>query len=339
MTEKKAKIRKTFNYLIRAVIILLTYGFLYHQIFIENKLKDLSDTVSGVMERQDAWRLLALMLVMMLVNWGLESLKWKVLIGKIEKVSFLKSFKAVMAGASVSFFMPNRTGDYLGRVFILEKGNHVEGIFSTLIGSFAQIIITLSVGLFCLLSFTDHYFRLSFHIGEYMFMSLVFLVPCIVFILVLAFFNIGLLADFFSRYFPGRWDKVKQYASVFAKYNSKELWHVLILSFLRYVVFSSQFFILVRVFGADVPVTEGFILIPVIYLAMTLVPTVALVELGVRGSVSMFIFGLYFEKAGVTASVPLLAPLAASSLLWLINLVLPAVIGTFFVFSLKFLRK
>jgi hypothetical protein len=31
--------------------------------------------------------------------------------------------------------------------------------------------------------------------------------------------------------------------------------------------------------------------------------------------------------------------LAASSVLWLINLAIPAILGTFFVFSLKFFRK
>jgi uncharacterized membrane protein YbhN (UPF0104 family) len=339
MTEQTAKVRKTINYLIRALIIILTYGFIYRLVFVENKFREISDFVAAVAERKYAWLLLALMLAMMLINWSLESLKWKVLISRIEKLSFFRSFKAVMTGVSVSLFMPNRTGDYLGRVFILEKGNHIEGIFSTLIGSFAQITVTFSVGLFCLLSFVDHYFRIPYRIGEYLFMSLIFIVPCLVFVLILIYFKIGILADIITRFFPGKWEKLKQYAGVFSKYSNRELGTVLVLSFIRYAVFSTQFFLLLRIFGADIPVAEGFILIPVIYLAMAMVPTVALVELGVRGSVSMYIIGLYFEKAGIAGSETLLAPLAASSFLWLINLVLPAVIGTFYVFNLKFLRK
>jgi uncharacterized membrane protein YbhN (UPF0104 family) len=339
MTEQTAKVRKTINYLIRAFIIILTYGFIYRQVFIENKFRDISHLVTEVMGRKHAWLLLALMLAMMLVNWSLETFKWKLLIARIEKLSFFRSFKAVMTGVSVSLFMPNRTGDYLGRVFILEKGNHIEGIFSTLIGSFAQITVTFSVGLFCLLSFVDHYLRIPYRIGEYLFMSLVFFVPCLVFVLILIYFKVGLLADFITRFFPGKWEKLKQYSRIFSKYSSRELGAVLVLSFIRYAVFSTQFYLLLRIFGADVPVAEGFILIPVIYLVMAMVPTVALVELGVRGSVSMFIIGLYFERIGMAGSETLLAPLAASSFLWLINLVLPAVIGTFFVFNLKFLRK
>ncbi|MBP6870584.1 MAG: flippase-like domain-containing protein [Bacteroidales bacterium] len=339
MTEQSAKIRKYVNFLLRAVIIILTYGFIYHQIFLENKLDDLSDVFLRLAERQDVKWILALMMLLMFINWGIESFKWKLLISRIEHVSFFRSFKAVMAGISVSLFMPNRTGDYLGRVFILEKGNHVEGIFSTIIGSFAQMIITFGIGLLCLLTFTDHYFRESLNIGEYMFMSLVFLVPVMVFALIMIYLKVGVLAEFLSRFLPGRWPRLKKNAAIFSRYSAGELSRVLLLSFLRYIVFSTQFYILIRVFGAPVPAAEGFVLIPVIYLAMALVPTFALVELGVRGTVSLFIFGLYFEKAGIVDPQILLAPLAASSLLWLINLVLPAVIGTFFVFSLKFFRK
>ena len=110
-----------------------------------------------------------LILLLMLVNWSIESVKWKILIAKIERVSFFRAFKAVMTGVSVSLFTPNRTGDYLGRVFILEKGNHIEGILITLIGSFAQIIVTISVGLFCFLSFLDQYLRVPYQIQEYLF--------------------------------------------------------------------------------------------------------------------------------------------------------------------------
>jgi len=339
MKEQKAKIRKTINYLIRAVIILFTYGFIYRQVFLERKLLDLKDFLSRVMEKENALWFLALILFMMLVNWSLESVKWKILIGKIEKLSFFKAFKAVMTGVSVSLFTPNRTGDYLGRVFILEKANHVEGILITIIGSFAQIIVTLSVGLFCLLSFVDHYLRVPYQIGEYLFNSMIFLVPSLVFFLLLLFFKIRLLADFITRFFPGKWERFKLYMAVYGKYNSKALLKVILLSFSRYLIFTTQFYLLLRIFGANLPIIEGFILIPVIYLIMALVPTVALVELGIRGSVSIFVIGLYFKKFGIGNGDTELIILAASSVLWVINLVIPAVLGTFFVFNLKFWRK
>lgn len=339
MIVQKTKIRKTFNYLIRALIILVTYGFIYRQVFVERKLHEIVDVFNKMMEQQQAWFMISLILLLMLLNWSIESVKWRLLIAKIEKISFFRAFKAVMTGVSVSLFTPNRTGDYLGRVFILEKGNHVEGILITLIGSFAQIVVTLSAGLFCFLSFLDQYLRVSYHVQEYLLISLIFLIPCLIFIIMLFYFKIGILSDFIGRYMPRKWERFIEYSRVFARYRGKELLEVLLLSLLRYVIFSTQFFLLLRMFGVELPVIQGMILIPVIYLAMTLVPSIALIDLGIRGSVSIFVIGLYFQKSGFNSGDTELAILTSSTVLWLVNLIIPAILGTFFVFSLKFFRK
>jgi hypothetical protein len=214
MTEQKAKIRKTFNYLIRALIILITYGFIYRQVFVERKLHEIVNVFNKMIEQRQAWIMISLILLLMLLNWSIESVKWRLLIAKIEKISFFRSFKAVMTGVSVSLFTPNRTGDYLGRVFILEKGNHVEGILITLIGSFAQIVVTLSAGLFCFLSFLDQYLRVSYQAQEYLLISLIFLVPCVVFLIMLFYFNIGILTDFIGRQMPRKWARFIEYSRV-----------------------------------------------------------------------------------------------------------------------------
>jgi uncharacterized membrane protein YbhN (UPF0104 family) len=339
MPDQKTNIRKTFNYLIRGVIILVTYGFIYRQVFVEKKLQDIPGIYNRIMEMENIRLMSALILFLMLLNWGLESLKWQILIGKIEKISFFRSFKAVMTGVSVSLFTPNRTGDYLGRVFILEKGNHIEGILITLIGSFAQVIITVCAGLFAVLSFLGHYPLGNYHMPDFLLYGLILLIPAIVFLIILFYFNINLVSELLRRFLPGKWEKWADYTRVFSLYNTKELLWNLLLSLARYLVFSTQFFLLLRIFGAALPVSQAFILIPVIYLVMAIIPTIALADLGIRGTVSMFIIGLYFEKAGTGNPDIGFAILTASSLLWFVNLIIPAVMGTFFVFSLKFFRK
>jgi hypothetical protein len=300
---------------------------------------EIVDVFNKIMEQQQAWFMISLILLLMILNWSIESVKWRLLIAKIEKISFFRAFKAVMTGVSVSLFTPNRTGDYLGRVFILEKGNHVEGILITLIGSFAQIVVILSAGLFCFLSFLDQYLRVSYHVQEYLLISLIFLIPCLVFIIILLYFKIGILSDFVGRYMPRKWERFLEYSSVFGRYDSKELLGVLLLSLLRYVIFSTQFFLLLRMFGVELPITQGLILIPVIYLAMTMIPSIALIDLGIRGSISIFVIGLYFQKYGFNSGDTELAILTSSTVLWLVNLIIPAILGTFFVFNLKFFRK
>jgi len=72
---------------------------------------------------------------------------------------------------------------------------------------------------------------------------------------------------------------------------------------------------------------------------MTAIPTVTLVELGIRGSVSLYFIGLYFDRfAAVTEEINA-GIISSSSTLWLINLAIPALLGTIFVFRLKFFNK
>jgi hypothetical protein len=335
---KQAKIRKTLNYLIRAVIIVVTYGFIYRQVFHLKNPAEVLGSLEATLEQRDSWFLIGVVLFLMFLNWGLESLKWKLLIAKIETVSFLKSYKAVLTGVSVSLFTPNRTGDYLGRVFILDRANHIQGILITIIGSFAQLIITLCAGLVCLLPVFDRYLSPGEQYG-FLNTGMIFMVPLTVLFLLFIYYKIGLLTDLINRYFSGRWEKLPGYASVFSLYSTIELSWNLGISFMRYIIFISQYLLLLRLFGAFIPAVEGFMLVSVIYLLMAMVPTVALADLGIRGSVSLFVLGAYFQHAQSAGSVPEVSILAASTAIWLVNLILPAILGTFFVFNLKFFRK
>ena len=77
--------------------------------------------------------LLALVLVLMLLNWGLEATKWKFLLRKIEIITFTKAMKSIFAGACVSIFTPNRLGEFGGRIFYLKPSNRVYGVMITFI--------------------------------------------------------------------------------------------------------------------------------------------------------------------------------------------------------------
>jgi hypothetical protein len=60
--------------------------------------------------------------------------------------------------------------------------------------------------------------------------------------------------------------------------------------------------------------------LPVVYLLATLVPTMLLTDLGVRGSVAVFLFA---PMGGAAAHV-----LLAMSVVWTVNVLLPAMLGS-----------
>ncbi|MGH2552666.1 MAG: hypothetical protein ACRDEB_03050, partial [Chitinophagaceae bacterium] len=85
-------------------------------------------------------------LIFMFVNWAIEAVKWKISVKKIQEVSFLKAFRAVLSGVSFSVSTPNRVGEYLGRVLYMNAGNKLKTISITIVGSISQLIITLMMG-------------------------------------------------------------------------------------------------------------------------------------------------------------------------------------------------
>jgi uncharacterized membrane protein YbhN (UPF0104 family) len=107
---------------------------------------------------------------------------------------------------------------------------------------------------------------------------------------------------------------------VLARFGRGELLVVLLLSAMRYAVFGLQFVLLLGCFGAGVPVWSMVLGVPLIYLIATLIPSVMLTELGVRGSVAVAVLSPLGGDAGLV--------LLATSVLWMINVALPASVGS-----------
>lgn len=125
---------------------------------------------------------------------------------------------------------------------------------------------------------------------------------------------------------------------IFASYSTSNLLKILLYSILRYIIFTSQYVLLILMFKVPVNVGTSFVLVSIVFLITAAIPTVALSELGVRGSVAIFVFGLWFQHQGVAESEYTALVVTASALIWLVNIVLPAIIGSFFLFRLKFIR-
>ena len=114
---------KTYNLIIRVAIIAATYYFIYKEVFYKKKLDYISDSFNDLIEQPHVAFFFVWTLVLMFVNWGVESLKWQFLMNKVERISFLKAYEAIFSGISVSIFTPNRMGEWFGRVFIMKKAN------------------------------------------------------------------------------------------------------------------------------------------------------------------------------------------------------------------------
>lgn len=333
------KLNKTSNILIRIAIVVVVYVYIYYQVFYKRDINVTIGLLDDMMANKMFLPFFITASVMMLGNLFLEAKKWQYLISLKEKVSMSTSFKAVFTGLSVSVFTPNRVGEFLGRIFFLKKTEPIEGIFMTVIGSISQLLVTIVVGCLSLAFFLPVYYAPADFPTELL-MGALYVLGFLANIIFLGLYlNISIITDISRRIFKPEWKHWNHYIEVFSLYKTSELLKVFGLSLLRYMVFSTQFFLFLRAFDVPLSIGEAMMLIPVIYLVTTSIPTIALSELGVRGSVSVFFIGVFMAGHFVGVGDLQLRVFAASTCIWLINIALPALIGTFFVFHLRFFGK
>jgi hypothetical protein len=333
------KLTKTSNILIRIAIVVLVYAYIYYQVFYKRDINVTIGLLDDMMANKMFLPFFISASVMMLGNLFLEAKKWQYLISLKEKVSMSTSFKAVFTGLSVSVFTPNRVGEFLGRIFFLKKTEPIEGIFMTVIGSISQLLVTIVIGSLSLAFFLPVYYSPTDFPTELL-MGVLYVLGFLTNIIFLGLYlNISFITNLSRRIFKPEWKHWNHYVEIFSSYKTSELLKVFGLSLLRYLVFSTQFFLFLRAFNVPLSLGEAMMLIPVIYLVTTSIPTIALSELGVRGSVSVFFIGVFMAGHIIGVGDLQLRVFAASTCIWLINIALPALIGTFFVFHLRFFGK
>src|SRR5688572_413988 len=134
------------NYFLGPVIFIWLSWSIYQQIKqqpnLEQSWQQIKQSFSGPLIIN-----LFIVVLLMLANWSLEALKWKLSVREVQHVSFLKSLKAIFSGVSFSVTTPNRMGEYAGRILYMEEGNRLRVVSLTILGSLSQLIITLSFGL------------------------------------------------------------------------------------------------------------------------------------------------------------------------------------------------
>ena len=322
--------KKTLSFLIKIGIVVFSLYFLYKELVLKNDIINFDKSLFFKLIT-DNIILIVIVLFLMFLNWFLEALKWRYMISKIEKVSIYTSLKAVFAGITVSSFTPNRVGEYGGRVFYLEKADRLKGVIITFIGSMSQLLITILFGSISFIILSELLFESKILFSAISkFKLLVFLLLFLLNVFIFYFFyNVHSFISFFNlnKYL----NRFKQYIQTFTIYNSSELTNILLFSFSRYIVFSIQFLILLNVFEIDSSTFHSMLSVMLIFLFVSIIPTIVVAEIGVRGSVAIYVFSLFtINSIGVFSS---------TLLLWIINLVIPSLIGIYFVFNLNFFRK
>jgi hypothetical protein len=269
--------------------------------------------------------MLAAVVLLVSVNWALETLKWQVLMRRVHPMGFLPAYRAVLTGVAFSLGTPNRIGDFGGRMLHVPAASRGRSVTLAIFAGFSQLLVTLLMGCAGVLLLSG---RLR-SVGDGWVDLLQWSVLASLALCLPVFIRPDLVTRMFSTL--SAWTRIPDYAAAVSELRPGEKAAVLALSLLRFVVFGVQYCLMLGYLGVGIGWWEGFWAVAVFYLAMTLVPTVALLELGLRWQFSLIIFGLFTSN--------LLGVYVAATGIWLLNLVLPALVGAVLSLGLRPFRQ
>ena len=325
MTLKNKNIKILLNYGLGPVLFIWLSYSIYRQVSRQSQLDTAWRNLQASFYGPRSWKLYVA-LALMPVNWGLEARKWQVLLKPLEKLSFFTSFKAILSGVAFSINTPNRIGEYGGRIVYIHEGHRWQAISLTIIGSFSQLIITLLFGLGGLL-FLLHDAVTGPSVAAYAvwIKTLLYGTMGVTVFLMMLYFRLGWIVQWLER-IP-KSGRFMRYLAVVENLPVRFLLRVVFLSMSRYLVFVIQYILLLQLFNTGIGAWQAFWLISVLYVVLAVTPTITLAELGIRGQVSLVLFGMVSSnQLGIEV---------AATAVWVINLVLPAFAGSLLFLGIK----
>lgn len=308
---KNSILYKYINLLFRFTIGVGAVWFIYVKLN-----SDFLDSLEGIKLN---WSFLILTIFLLFVNWGIEALKWRFAIKDIYEISFIKALRLTFTGITIGLLTPNRIGEIPARAALLKTDSFKAVVLKTVASSFSQVVITFLLGGLGLV-LTRKYFNFN-----NLLLNAVIVLGLI--LLLTLYFNVKKLLPFFEKFKILRNEKL---INSLKEIRFKELVTLLVFSLLRYLVFFLQYWLILKSFGIDLVSVKEVFLIPVCFLLASSIPTILISEIGVRGSVALFVFGVVSDLD--------IQIVWASVLLWLINVALPAIFGLYNLKELKLLK-
>ena len=143
--ERFKKIRTTLNNSIGFILFLVCAVAIYNKVASNDNLNEFGDQIKQQFYTIGFFQW-AVLIILFVLNYLMESIKWKLVLAELNPTSILKSFKSVLVGQAFAFFTPARSGDYVGRILFLAPGNKLKGLAQMAWASYAQLLITLFFG-------------------------------------------------------------------------------------------------------------------------------------------------------------------------------------------------
>lgn len=250
------------------------------------------------------WGILLVAFLLMPLNLLCEATKWKYLLSPLTQRPLISAYYDVFKGLIAAFATPNRLGEFPGRVLCMPSQMQIPAIALGFIGSFLQTIIIFAFGLPAIY----HLFHNVSFITQPT--SYLILGAIIVVVTLVTVFH-------FSQRLKSQFE---QLIHTISQLSAKHLFIILLFTVLRYAIYAFQLYLMLLCCHIYLSPHQALVAIPAYYFLVTFTPSISAAEPAVRGSWAMVAF------APFSSNMPGIA--MAAILLWIINGVIPLLIGS-----------
>lgn len=303
------KAKQFLVFTIKVLIVSAAFYFIYRQL-VQNEQLDWQQFVA-LFEKKWTVGGLLFILLFSVVNRLLEILKWQNLVSCLQPISLWQATTEVLGALTAGIFTPNGLGEYAGKALFYEKSKTKRIIFLNLICNGIQMLLTVIFGLFGLLYFNAEYHIITTKAIAFLFASVLAL---------LVFF-------FFFRGFTIKGYSLEKLTHKINRIPKRIHQKNVLLGLGRYLVFSHQYYFLFLAFEVHQPYWILMSAITSIYFIASSLPSFQFLDFAVKGSVAVYFFGLLGINEWIVIFI--------TSLMWFLNVVLPVLLGSYFVMNFK----
>jgi hypothetical protein len=303
---------KTKQFLVLLIKVLIVGGafyFIYSQLANNDKLDWQKFLI--LFQKNQSVGGIAFILLLSVLNRFFEILKWQNLVGFIYKVSLAEATKQVLGALTAGLFTPNGVGEYAGKALFFEKKDTKKIIFLNLICNGIQMILTVIFGIFGLL-----YFNANYNVITTKTVALLFALLVAIAIILFSAKKITIKGYSIEKLIH----KINEIPKTIHQKN-------IFLAVCRFLVFSHQYYFLFLAFDVNLPYFKAIATISSVYFLASSLPTFQFLDFAVKGGVAVY----FFEILGVNEWIVVFV----TTLMWFLNVVLPVIIGSYYVLNFK----
>lgn len=299
----------------KILIGVLSFWIIYSKL---NSIPHLKEQFMFWFSSPNMYLILILVLLLMPINWGIESYKWKSITQQTENISYITAIKSVFSGICFGNIAPGRAVEFLAKIFYFKPENRPKITVLHFINGMFQMLITVSVGVISIIYKFNQTNQSSY----------------------LVYFIIGggiLLIFFFCwaisnvTFIQQKLQFIKWFKKMDLKshesFSKTLIIKLVLLSILRYFVFTIQFYLIYNALIPQNHFIQIFMSIAAYFMLTSLIPMISYIEPAIRAAIALFVFN---NNGDNTITIVL-----SSTFVWIINVVVPSVIGYIFILQEK----